>query len=146
MPIQDELNRSWLRRGWASPTPTWGLSVPELWAETLVEFYRRDPALNEYGTFSGAPEVVFWSVRAHCELVEARAQEIAYDFPFGTMLKKNWSIYAKYPLEPDSQMPKEGDHVRFTSVDGLSVDIQIKHVYVKDSLADHVQVETLEFE
>lgn len=143
---QDTLNRSWLKRGWASPSPTWGLSVPELWRETLVSFIRRPKALNEYGNMVGGREVTFWQVTAHCEIVEVRAQEISAGYVYGPLLKRSWSIFAPYPEDPANQIPHQGDFVRFTTVDGNSIDLQLKHVYVKDSLADHVQCDTIEFE
>lgn len=143
--LNSSLGRSWLKRGWASPTPTWGSSVPPVWRETVVSFERREKKLNEYGSMVGSPTTIIWTTTAHCEIVEVRAQEMSTDFVHGPLLKRSWSIYAPYPSDQE-QLPHQGDYARFTTVDGKEVDLQIKHVYVKDSLADHVQVDTIEFE
>ena len=137
--------RAWSKRGWAHGSPTWGQSVPSLWRETEVSFERRPQVLSEYGSMIGGTTVVVWETTAHCEIVEFRLQDISIDTVHGTLFKKTWAIYAPWP-EFDAQLPHQGDYARFTTADGKTVDLQLKHVYVKDGLRDHVECNTVEFE
>jgi len=143
--LNPQLGRSWAKRGWASPSPTWGQSVPKLWRESEVSFERRTKRLNDYGSMIGGFTEIVWSTTAHCELVEFRLQDVATDFVHGPLFKRTWVIYTPYP-EFDEQLPRQGDYVRFVSADGREVDLQLKHVYLKDSLRDHVECTTIEFE
>jgi hypothetical protein len=93
----------------------------------------------------GSPTTIIWTTTAHCEIVEVRAQEMSTDFVHGPLLKRSWTIYAPWP-EDESMIPHQGDFVHFTTTDGKVIDLQLKHVYAKDSLADHLQVDTIEFE
>src|SRR5438046_2844070 len=94
---QDDLNRSWLRRGWANPTPTWGETVPPAWRETGIKFMRHPHALNSYGQFDGMSPVVVWDTTAHCEIIEVRMQQLGKDNVWGVLFQRAWSIYTGYP-------------------------------------------------
>lgn len=143
--LNPTLGRSWAKRGWAHGTPTWGQSVPALWRETEVSFERRPKIISDYGSMIGGDTIVIWQTTAHCEIVEFRQQDMSTDFVHGPLLKRTWAIYTAWPDNED-QMPHQGDFVRFTTADGKEVDLQLKHVYIKDSLQDHVECNTIEFE
>lgn len=143
--LNPTLGRAWSKRGWAFGTPRWGQSVPELWRETEISFERRPKAVSEYGSMIGGDTVVIWQTTAHCEIVEFRLQDLATDFVHGSLFKKTWAIYTEWPDTPD-KLPHQGDFARFTTADGKEVDLQLKHVYVKDSLQNHLECNTVEFE
>ena len=143
--LQEQLSRSWIKRGWANPTSTWGKSVPPVWAETPVVFSRRTKVVNPFGALVGGPETTVLAQNCHCELVEVRVSYTSKDEQTGTLLQHSWQVYGDMPKDV-STLPREGDFVSFTKVEGIPVDLQIKHVYVNDQLADHFQVETVEFE
>ena len=141
----DSLNRSWLRRGLALPTPTWGLSVPYIWRETHVQFLRSNRVISEFGMLEAEVEYVVLDTDAHCEIVEVRAQNTAVDMPVAVVFRRKWNIFIDWP-DDISKLPREGDWASFQSIDGAPIKLKLQKVYTREQFYDHVECATVEFE
>lgn len=143
--LNDPLGRSWVRRGYQNPTPTWGQSVPDLWAETPVVFTRSVQRLNEYGGFEGDVATVIWSTVAHVELIQLSNKPFTQDQASGPLVTDSHMIYVAYPIDPLT-LPQNGDYASFLDSNGRSVKLRIKEVNSFNGLNDHLEIQAVSYQ
>lgn len=140
------LNRSWLRRGLTSPAP-WAKSVPDLHAETLVTFYRTGSADNGFGGF-GRDGATITFLETNCNVSLMTESGLTNDREtLGGIVRRFYDVLMDIPEDFDFDLlPRKGDRMTFTDAAGRRVDVAIARCDLPEGLADHVEIESVEFE
>lgn len=140
-----ELMRSWTRRGWGNPTPRWGESIPRLWADTELHFYRREVAGNGIGGFNaGVPGdlLVIW---AHVEIEEVLyGRDLIASEGLTTLERRRYALYFAVPAVAEAT-PRKGDRVWFIDALGTRVDLAVRGVDTPENVGDHIEVTTEDY-
>jgi hypothetical protein len=134
------LDRGWPRRALVSP-PYFGRTLPPLWLDTPVAFYRKVMVDDGHGGFSatGAPDGPYLAVMAACDYVS----HSAWNAPEGLVggLKRSLRFYITIPEDPDL-IPRRGDEVDWTSDIGVRHRIRIDSVESAAQRHDHLTILT----
>lgn len=144
------LDRAFARRPFVSGNPLWGQAVSDLWAETSVTFVRDIQTDNGAGDFSASPSAAFLTIMCHVE-VETKERPYSGELASGPSAERFWTIYMpiwdRFGVEVDPALfPIKGNRVQFTTDDGHPIDLPIEYVHSPDSILDHLEVETVEFQ
>lgn len=143
--LNDPLGRSWLRRGYQNPSPSWGQSLPGLWQETPITFIRNVQRLDEYGSFLGDVQSTLWTTYCHAEVENIGNKPYSQDQVSGPLLPYMYVIYTEYPGDL-SLLPMHGDYVEFNDAQGQRVYLQVKSVDSPNGANDHLEIQTVGFE
>lgn len=136
---QPLLDRSWLRRGLVSPSPTWGLSAPDLWLETQVTFQRNEMVRDAGGGFTTGGPGALAVTMMHVEIRIDDSQTLAD--PLTPVARRYYSLIGPVPVDP-ADMPRKGDVALFTDPAGKPVRALIRTVDMPEGIPDHIEVET----
>lgn len=134
------MDRSWLRRGIVSPAP-WARSVPDVWADTLVTFARYLAAENDFGGF-GRGASLSWDL--YC-VVGLQTETGITTGDTVARVRRYYEVICDMPDDVDL-LPRKGDRMIFTDPAGRVRDMPIKSADLPENLADHVEIQSEEFE
>lgn len=141
------LDRAWARRPLVAP-PTWGRSVPTIWADTEVTFMRRMPSDNGIGGTGGAAEGELLTIMASVSLSPEPGLHI--DLGVGGSIRRRYYLTI-FDIPRDGTfdwdtLPKKGDFEYFTDPAGKHVRVAVKAVLLPNGIGDHVEIESEEFD
>ena len=145
--MANPLDRAWARRPLVSP-PTWGRSVPVIWADIEVTFLRRNSSDNGIGGTSGAVELTLLTIKASVSISPEPGLHIEIGSG-GSIRRRYYLTIFDIPRNPDFDwdlLPQKGDYEVFYDVAGRYVSVPIKAVHLPQNLGDHVEIESEEFD
>lgn len=145
--MRTDIDRAWVRRPLVSPAP-WGESLPDVWLETELNFYRRtDTTQNRIGGFagSGVPNN-YLIINGHAEVAERTGLSIGGEQPGGgTIVRRHYNIFIPVPGDT-GLLPRAGDRVWFYDGLGRRIDVALEYVTPPEGIRDHIEISTAEFE
>jgi hypothetical protein len=144
--------RSWLGRGTFSPSP-WGRTMHAILKETSVEFLRPPITKDNTGAFKGGKPATYMTLWCHVDLQIDPAGDISKDnrgLP-GTSIapiqRRNYLIMVDLADVTDPALyPKQFDRARFTDQLGVTRDLKLINVDAPGGQADHIEIQTEDFE
>lgn len=102
-------DRSWLLRGHAHPTPTWGLSASPLLDNATFTFTRRVLVDDGYGGNKGGGPQIVWVTPGN---VQQEAQSRKKPDPEGPAAHAVWTSFVRNPVD-QTLRPRKGDMCSF---------------------------------
>lgn len=119
-------------------------------AETSVVFTRQGLSETRGGGFRGDPTETYLTSYCHVE-VEDRNDPNSQTLGLGMVQTRCWRIFlpVQQPHDtvlPTSKYPKKGDRVTFTTDYGVTISLPIRYVQSPDSIIDHFECETEEYQ
>lgn len=144
------LDRAWSRRPLVS-APAFGLSIPDVWKESTVEF-KRATMVKSHGGLTGGPLTVFLACRAHVE--EADEPAGPYNVGGAIVQRRLLRVFMDYPTLGDPEvswthsygLPQKGDTVVWESSVGVRHEVSIRVVADPLNAHDHLEIESELFE
>lgn len=145
LPNPPLVHRSWLVRGLQSPNPKWAKTGHPILHETVLSFARTAYVKDDTGAFKGSGAAAqYLQVEGHCELQVSSASVVG-DPAVGLVHKRTYDIFIDLPADTDL-IPRKGDVVSFTDERGKAISLRVAFVDVAEGWADHLEIETEEFE
>ncbi len=126
------------------------IAAGALWSETEVTFTRQKLAETMGGGFRADPRDAYLVAFCHVE-VEERNDPNSATLGIGLVQSRCWRLFldVRRPdhtvLDP-ATYPAKGDRVQFTTDYGAPIDLPIRYVQSPDSILDHFELETEEYQ